>query len=494
MKVWSTPTMVKGDSLIHSEMSALVFELEGVRVAEVLPSVFANLSARGSLPTNTLLQVIRNPELVEVENQAPLSVSASLALRAISILSEALGLGDDLTPGLDPGSDSVAFAALVAAAVHAEQRDKSGFPYIEHPRRVFLKSEWSIDPEKVIEAERVAGYQAAWLHDVLEDSQKHFYRKLDAADLARWGFDSRVCAMVSKLTRRDNGPEFERNYYRQFLQDSTARAVKLADIADNIANWRTQLLKPEMRSKLKDKYDHALSEMFFEESQEPWFEVRVDTFDEGPWPMFCSAESVSVLAGYQGDVEPQVTEDKPRIIFERKGSIRRTEQALNQAREILHEMPWRFYSGDPEDPRKLLDYSLDAWYSTLACLHLRGRGGDEDAEDNAQLLAEFLDSVPRQKSVKFKHLDLVPRNVNYEVVKQAVRDALGALSLLGDIQMDYVLRSQNEQLVRIEMALTALSDEELLVCGLLAFMELSRQAQEQQKMLVIEMLRRAGKG
>ena len=103
-------------------------------------------------------------------------------------------------------------ALEVAIAAHRGQRDKVGEPYIRHPVRV---------------AERVEGEHAqvvALLHDVFEDTD------LTLDDLDDLDYDQREALRV--LTRDPNQPYGD--YIESIAQNPLARAVKLADIADNL--------------------------------------------------------------------------------------------------------------------------------------------------------------------------------------------------------------------------------------------------------------------
>lgn len=105
-------------------------------------------------------------------------------------------------------------AIVVAQMAHTGQVRKDGSPYIEHPFRV---------------AERLRGmgtgiFSAALLHDVVEDSEW-------TLDDLRELFRPRVVDCVDALTRRDG--ESYRDYIERLALDEWAKAIKLADIADN---------------------------------------------------------------------------------------------------------------------------------------------------------------------------------------------------------------------------------------------------------------------
>ena len=107
-------------------------------------------------------------------------------------------------------------ALILAAEAHRGQRDKAGEPYVRHVVRV---------------AERMDSDEArlvALLHDVIEDTGR------GPEELRREGVPDDVVERVLALSRRDG------EGYEEFIErirsrgDDVVRAVKLADIADNL--------------------------------------------------------------------------------------------------------------------------------------------------------------------------------------------------------------------------------------------------------------------
>ena len=111
----------------------------------------------------------------------------------------------------------VSRAKALAELCHAGHTDKAGRPYTEHLERV---------------AESVGRHAAAavaYLHDVVEDTPC----TLD--HLVRLGFDeSLIVRPVDILTRRDGETYFD--YIRRIVKsgDTTALAVKRADLLDHL--------------------------------------------------------------------------------------------------------------------------------------------------------------------------------------------------------------------------------------------------------------------
>jgi len=102
----------------------------------------------------------------------------------------------------------------IALAAHAGQTDKRGVEYIKHPLRVALAVD-HLGPEHSI---------VAVLHDVIEDS---------AVQLASlYAFGPAVLAALDAITKR-NGEEYS-EYLQRVAANPIAKAVKLADLADNM--------------------------------------------------------------------------------------------------------------------------------------------------------------------------------------------------------------------------------------------------------------------
>lgn len=101
----------------------------------------------------------------------------------------------------------------LAVAAHREMEDPPGEPYILHPMRVMLRFD---------DAERQA---VAILHDTIERAG------LTGKELRKSGIPGKIVRAVEKLTHRD-GVSYA-DYVIALADDPLARAVKLADLADN---------------------------------------------------------------------------------------------------------------------------------------------------------------------------------------------------------------------------------------------------------------------
>ena len=128
-------------------------------------------------------------------------------------------------------------AIILAADLHRGQRDKAGEPYILHPLRVALRVR--TDGERL----------AALLHDVVEDCG------VMPDDLRERGLDEAVVAAIETLTKRKG--EGYMAFIERVVQNPIARAVKLADLADNLDPDRLAALATEDQQRLRAKYEPA---------------------------------------------------------------------------------------------------------------------------------------------------------------------------------------------------------------------------------------------
>ena len=124
-----------------------------------------------------------------------------------------------MSEGTEPTTmPSLEAAIALAAGAHEGQLYQAlePEPYILHPLRVMLRLEDATDR------------LVAVLHDVVEDTD----HTLD--DMRREGYPDEVIEALDQLTRRDGEP-YE-HYIERLASHSRARRVKLADLAENLAN------------------------------------------------------------------------------------------------------------------------------------------------------------------------------------------------------------------------------------------------------------------
>jgi (p)ppGpp synthase/HD superfamily hydrolase len=132
-------------------------------------------------------------------------------------------------------------AIQFARRAHEGQLDKSGRPYISHPLRVM----GSLRDEH----ERMA----AVLHDVVEDTS------VTLEDLRAAGCPDDVLAAVAAVSKQPG--EDQATYLARVAANPIARAVKLADIADNMSPERLARLDTATQERLRAKYESALRQL-----------------------------------------------------------------------------------------------------------------------------------------------------------------------------------------------------------------------------------------
>lgn len=126
-------------------------------------------------------------------------------------------------------------ALFLASKYHLYQTDKSGKPYVEHPKTVAAKQKSDV------------ARCVALLHDVLEDTD------MDPRILDEY-FSKEVGTAVRLMTHDENDDYFD--YVKKLACDPLARSVKLADIEHN--SDMSRLKAPtEADYKRLEKYEKA---------------------------------------------------------------------------------------------------------------------------------------------------------------------------------------------------------------------------------------------
>jgi len=136
-------------------------------------------------------------------------------------------------------------AIAIAAIVHKDQTDKAGDPYILHPLRLMMKMN--------TEEARIT----AVLHDVVEDSR-------DNPAETRWtferlradGFSEEIVEAVEGVTNRKEQGETYEEFVERAAANPISRAVKIADLEDNMNMLRMRELIPKDLKRL-EKYHRA---------------------------------------------------------------------------------------------------------------------------------------------------------------------------------------------------------------------------------------------
>lgn len=270
-------------------------------VYEVLPYIF--IPQQFMQPS--LFEPVRQASLVFIPNPViePSSdnflprqaVAKETFQAAIELLKESIDHGLFFNPNQgDVFEPIIDMPPLIAHAVHLYQVDKLGVPYIDHPKSVAFNTEQAIlaNSDSFSDDEIDAALAAAWLHDVLEDSEQYFYRQITPDDLLNWGVNERAIQLVSLMTRySDVASEL---YYLRIFKDQTARTIKLADIAHNLNAARASALEAPEREKLQGKYEKALQHLDFKPDVETWFRPLVDNLERTANP-FASQEAAEAF-------------------------------------------------------------------------------------------------------------------------------------------------------------------------------------------------------
>lgn len=153
-------------------------------------------------------------------------------------------------------------AIALAEFAHRHQTDKAGLPYFKHPKRVMesVQSQGGLPYVQM----------AAILHDVTEDTT------FTCSMLEHLGFPEGAVSIVRLVDRVHSEKmytatfemgvdahatwykeERDKFYYAGIKNNPGALMVKLADINDNLQEWRLSYLPPETQTRLRVKYATA---------------------------------------------------------------------------------------------------------------------------------------------------------------------------------------------------------------------------------------------
>jgi hypothetical protein len=168
----------------------------------------------------------------------------------------------------------------IAELVHEGQKDKADAAYINHPRRVAQNTflYLSLDEARYSVEEREIAFQAAWLHDVVEDSGFYGFPAVSFLSLTEWGIRPEVIEVVKLLTKTEKSASVPADdpYYQAIKANELARAVKIADLTDNSNKERVAKV---LELGVKDKSDYYLSALDFLDLsplEKEVFKVRID--------------------------------------------------------------------------------------------------------------------------------------------------------------------------------------------------------------------------
>lgn len=116
-----------------------------------------------------------------------------------------------------------------ATRAHTWQEDRKHYAYITHVIRVAYRLVHEVNESEVGTPDWVIA--AAILHDVVEDTPTTLHTLREA------GFPEETIALVDVLTHKPE--ETYEQYVARAAQGYWSKRIKLADISDNTAKWRT---------------------------------------------------------------------------------------------------------------------------------------------------------------------------------------------------------------------------------------------------------------
>ena len=131
---------------------------------------------------------------------------------------------------------TVKAAMKLCFEAHANQLDRSGIPYVNHP--LHLAEQMDTEDEIVV----------ALLHDVMEDTS------FTAEDLRAIGVSDTAMEALLQLTHDDAVPYMD--YVRNLKDNPLARKVKLADLRHNSQITRLDEITERDRARVR-KYTQA---------------------------------------------------------------------------------------------------------------------------------------------------------------------------------------------------------------------------------------------
>lgn len=156
-----------------------------------------------------------------------------------------------LDPTARPFHPSLEETAALAGHWHAGQEDKAGRPYVRHLMRV------SANLRRLFRDASMAERHAAWLHDVLEDTE------ITADDLLDHGYAPEVVEIVKAVTKAPDDPRSYAERIEALAKGGNISAirVKIADLTDNADPARLEALPAAQAASLGQRYRKALERL-----------------------------------------------------------------------------------------------------------------------------------------------------------------------------------------------------------------------------------------
>lgn len=261
-------------------LKLVTFEEDEGPVIEVLPYIFlpldTDLSDLESFKRNLYFEAdLWGPARVERHKE---DISFEMFEHAALELARKLQFDDRLSFGHSNDiRDPYFMPALLATALHRERRGEFGLPFIEHPRSVVLKAEVALVENPWTDRDFESGLCAAWLQNIFSTAHTSFYRKIDAVDLSDWGVRDETWEILDLLTWDEE--TLSEIYFARVLSNSTARAIKLAELAQLIWSQR-------VTDGYGSKYDKELSALGYHPEVDAWMPSLMTTELLSSWPRY----------------------------------------------------------------------------------------------------------------------------------------------------------------------------------------------------------------
>jgi len=150
---------------------------------------------------------------------------------------------------MSTNSPALQDAISLARRVHEGQTDKAGAPYFGHLERVMNRVNGA--DLKII----------AVLHDSIEDTDDSMPINVTPEYLRATGYPAHIVAAIESLTKHADEEGSDEGYMRfikRAAQNPLARAVKIADLQDNMDLSRIANVTDKDRQRLA-KYERALA-------------------------------------------------------------------------------------------------------------------------------------------------------------------------------------------------------------------------------------------
>mgnify|MGYP007092088125 CR=1 FL=1 len=362
---------------------------------EVLPYIF--LPEQFIQPS--LFEPVRQASLVfiacpvvDADSQGhggPVPIGEETFFAAIELLKESIGHGLFFNPNQgDVFEPIIDMPPLIAHAVHLNQVDKLGVPYIDHPKNVARNTELAImaQPGVYSDDQVDTAIAAGWLHDVLEDSAEYFYREVTERDLYRWGINADTIQVVKLMTRTPGQEEY---YYESLRLDTVGRTVKLADIAHNLNAARVSAIEPTKRRKLAEKYSFALNALEYFPERDPWFQALVNNTDRIDCT-FATEEAALAFAAVNNKQMPerllgQLDESEMGRLRSLTREAYQKESFSDQDSDLVIALAlfWQFY---------LLQYKGDHKYNTALVAEFYSRKANNGSREKTNGASSVFDS------------------------------------------------------------------------------------------------------